>query len=221
MPRKEILRVKGDIKATYAKLSRVYATLEGRFERKLRERGLKLLDVQEGETVLEIGFGTGHSLVELAKRVGETGKAYGIDVTPEMVGLARKRLEKEGLAKRVELYQGDAREMPYENKRFDAVYSASTLELFDTPDIPRVLAEIKRVLKPGGRLGIISMPREGHEDSMVLRFYEWIHRTFPKYASCRPIYVEDSVRDAGFEIMEVEEMMMARLFPMKIVMAKP
>ena len=221
MPRKEILRVKGDIKATYAKLSRVYAVHEGTFERKLRDRGLELLGVQEGETVLEIGFGTGHSLVEIAKRVGETGKVYGVDVTPKMVGLARKRLEKEGLAKRVELYQGDAREMPYENKRFDAVYSASTLELFDTPDIPRVLAEIKRVLKPGGRLGIISMPKEGHEDSMVLRFYEWIHRTFPKYASCRPIYVEDSVRDAGFEIMEVEEMMMARLFPMKIVMAEP
>ncbi len=70
-------------------------------------------------------------------------------------------------------------------------------------------------------MGIISMPKEGHEDSVVLRFYEWIHRTFPRYASCRPIYVEDSVRDAGFEIMEVEEMMMARLFPMKIVMAKP
>ena len=106
------------------------------------------------------------------------------------------------------------------NAWFDAVYSASTLELFDTPDIPRVLAEIKRVLKSSGRLGIISMPKEGHEDSMVLRFYEWIHRTFPKYASCRPIYVEDLVRDTEFEIMEAEEMMMARLFPMKIVMAR-
>jgi len=221
MSRKEILRVKGDIKATYAKLSRVYAILEGRFERKLRERGLELLSVQEGETVLEIGFGTGYSLVEIAKCVGETGKAYGIDVTPEMVGLARKRLEEEGLAERVELYQGDAREMPYEDKRFDAVYNASTLELFDTPDIPRVLAEIKRVLKSSGRLGIISMPKEGHEDSVVLRFYEWIHRTFPRYASCRPIYVEDSVRDAGFEITKTEEMKIAGIFPMKIVMAKP
>ncbi len=221
MPRKEILRVKGDIKATYAKLSRVYAILEGRFERKLRERGLELLGVQEGETVLEIGFGTGYSLVEIAKSVGKTGKAYGIDVTLEMVRLARKRLDKERLTERVELYQGDAREMPYDGEQFDAVYMAGTLELFDTPDIPGVLAEIKRVLKPSGRLGVISIPKGSHEDMMILRFYEWIHRTFPRYASCRPIYVEDSVRDAGFEITRAEEMKMGGVFPMKIVMAKP
>ena len=221
MPKKEILRVKGDIKATYAKLSRVYAALEGTLEKKLRERGLELLDVQEGETVLEIGFGGGYSLVEIARSAGETGKVYGIDVTPEMVELARKRLEREGLAERVELYEGDAREMPYEDNQFDAVYMAATLELFDTPDIPRVLTGVKRVLKLNGRLGVISMPREGHEDSRVLRFYEWIHRTFPKHASCRPIYVEDSVRDAGFEIIKAEEMMVARLFPTKIVLAKP
>ncbi len=220
MPKKEILRVSGDIKATYAKLSKVYATLEGRFEKKLRERGLELLDVQEGEAVLEIGFGTGYCLVEIARCVGATGKAYGIDVTPEMVELAKKRLEKEGLAERVELCEGDAREMRYENRRFDVVYMAAALELFDTPDIPKVLAEIKRVIRPTGRLGVISMPKEGHENSIILRFYEWIHKAFPRYASCRPIYVEDSVREAGFEITKAEEMKILGLFPMKIVMVK-
>ena len=219
--KKEILRVRGDIRATYAKLSKIYAGIEGRFERGLRERGLELLDIQEGEIVLEIGFGTGFSLVEIAKRVGTTGKACGIDLTPEMVEVARERLKKERLAERVELYEGDAREMPYQDGQFDVVYMAATLELFDAPDIPRVLAEIKRVLKPAGRLGIISMPREGYEDSIILRFYEWLHRTFPRYASCRPIYVEDSIRDAGFKIIKAEEMKIAKLFPMKIVMAKP
>ncbi|HEX77625.1 MAG TPA: methyltransferase domain-containing protein [Dehalococcoidia bacterium] len=71
-----------------------------------------------------------------------------------------------------------------------AIYMASTLELFDTPDIPRVLQEIKRVLKPRGRLVVASMSREGHENSKFLRFYEWLHQRFPRYASCRPIYVE-------------------------------
>ncbi len=221
MAKKEILPVKGDIKATYAKLSRVYTFLEAKLERKLRERGLELLDVQEGEAVLEVGFGTGCSLVEIAQAVGETGQAYGIDVTPEMVGLAKERLEKAGLAGRVELYEGDAREMPYESERFDAVYMAATLELFDTPEIPRVLAEIRRVLKPTGRLGIISMPKEGHQDSMVLKFYEWMHRTFPRYASCRPIYLEDSVKDAEFNIVQAEEVMLGGVFPMKIVIAEP
>lgn len=221
MPEKEILRVRGDIKATYGKVSRAYAVVEERLERRLRQRGLQLLDLQEGEAVLEIGFGTGCSLVEIAGRVGPVGKVSGIDLTPEMVSLARQRLEKEGLAESVQLLEGDARDMPYETGQFDAVYMAGTLELFDTPDIPRVLAEIRRVLKPGGRLGLVSMPKEGHERSLVFRMYEWAHRRFPRYASCRPIYVEDSVRDSGFEMEVAEEVMLGGVFPMKIVIARP
>ena len=220
MPKKEVLRVRGDLKATYAKLSRIYAVIESKFERRLREKGLKLLDVQQGDRVLEIGFGTGCSFAEIAKAVGETGRAYGIDLTPQMVEFTRKRLEKAGLAQRVELYQGDARQMPFENSIFDAVYIAATLELFDMPDIPRVLGEIKRVLKYGGRLVVVSIPWEGHEDSKLLAIYEWLHRTFPRYASCRPIYAEDSVREAGLDITMSEEIMLAGVFPMKIVLAK-
>ena len=220
MPEKEILRVEGDVRATYAKLSRVYAAIEGRFEKKLRRRGLELLNIQEGETVLEVGSGTGYALVEIARAVGETGRAYGVDVTPQMLALAQKRLDRKGLAERVELREGDARDMSYEDDKFDAVYMAATLELFDTPDIPIVLAEIKSVLKPGGRLGITSMTKEGHEDLVVFRCYEWMHRTFPRYASCRPIYVEDSVREAGFKITRTEEMAIAGVFPMKIVIAR-
>jgi ubiquinone/menaquinone biosynthesis C-methylase UbiE len=64
----------------------------------------------------------------------------------------RKRLEKTGLLDRVELHCGDAMAMAFPDGTFDAVFSAFTLELFDTPDIPKVLDEIKRVLKTGGRL---------------------------------------------------------------------
>jgi len=198
--KKETLRVKGEIKETYAKLSKIYAALEGIFEKKLRERGLGYLDIQKGETVLEIGFGTGYTLVDIAKSVGETGNAYAVDVTPEMIELARQRLEREGLARRVKLSEGDARNMSYEDNMFDAVYMAAVLELFDTPDIPKVLKEIKRVLKSDGRLGVISIPQEGYENSRVLRLYEWVHRKFPKYASCRPIYVEDSLKEAGYNL---------------------
>ena len=219
MAQKEILRVRGDIEATYAKLSGFYAFLESILEKKLRKRGLELLGIQEGEVVLEIGSGTGCSLVEIAGYVGKSGKVYGIDVTPQMIELAKKRLAKEGVTDRVELHQGDARKLPYDNGSFDVVYTAATLELFDTPDIPRVLEEIKRVLKPIGRLGVVSMPKENHEDSTVFKLYEWIHRMFPRYASCRPIYVEDSIKDAEFEIARTEEVMMGGIFPMKVVIA--
>jgi len=222
--KKEILRVPAsleDIKKSYGILSRFYAIMEGTFEKGFRRKGLQLLSVALGEVVLEIGLGTGFSLKEMARSVGEKGKAYGIDITPQMLERTRKRLQKAGLMDRVELCEGDARSMPYEDSKFDAVYMAATLELFDTPDIPRVLKEIKRVLKPGGRLGVASMTKEGWEGSLFIRFYEWLHRKIPKYASCRPIYVEKSIKDAGYQIIKSEEFVLFKIAPGRIVVARP
>jgi len=185
------------------------------------KKSLELLDIQEGEVVLEIGFGTGCSLVEIARSVGEKEKVYGLDVTFKMVELAKKRVEKEGLAEKVSLCEGNAKNMSYQDDVFDAIYMAGALELLDTPDISRVLEEIKRVLKWNGRIGIASIPKENHEDSRFLRFYEWIHKTFPRYASCRPIYLEDSLKDAEYKVIKTDEILLGKIFPMKIVVAKP
>jgi len=207
MNNKEILRVyrtKEQAKRTYDKISRIYDLITGPFERKFRDMGLNQLDVKEGETVLEIGFGTGHCLEEIAKRVGENGKAYGIDISSRMLDITRKRMEKKRLADTVELYCGDAMSMPYEDNMFDVVFMSFTLELFDTPEIPAVLKEIKRVLKPKGRLGVASMSKEDGE-SWLLKAYEWIHKNFPVIADCRPIYVEKSIRDAGYSIKSREK----------------
>lgn len=92
-----------------------------------------------------------------------------------------------------------------------------TLELFDTPEIPKVLEQIKRVLKPGGRLGVASMSKENGE-SIFLRLYEWIHNKWPKYVDCRPIYVEQSLIDAGYQIKSKEKVKLFRL-PREIVVA--
>ncbi len=221
---KKILRVSAtpdDIRKSYGMLSKFYALLEGAFEQGIREKGLELLSVKEGESVLEIGIGTGCSLQEIARSVGTTGKAYGLDVTPEMLRLTEKRLQKAKLANRVELHEGDARAMLYKDNTFDAVFMSATLELFDTPDIPKVLSEIKRVLKSDGRLGIISLSKEARENFWFLRFYEWLHQKFPRYASCRPIYVEPTINDAGFNILKSEEFMIMKLVPMKLVVATP
>ena len=210
-----------DIKKSYGVMSRFYALAEGIFEKGLRQQGLQLLSVASGEVVLEVGVGTGYSLKEIANSVGEKGKAHGIDITPQMLGITRKRIEKAGLMDRVELYEGDARRMPYQNGKFDAVYMASTLELFDTSDIPVVLSEIKRVLKPKGRLGAASLTKAGREGSLFIRFYGWLHRKVPKYANCRPINVEKLIEDAGYQITKTEEFVLLRIAPWRIVVAKP
>lgn len=210
-----------EIKKGYAALSRFYTVFEGIFEKGLRREGLRLLSLKAGEVVLEIGFGTGHSLKEIAGAVGENGKACGIDITPEMLKITRKRLEKAGLMNRVELYEGDARSMPYEDSKFDAVYMAGTLELFDTPDIPGVLVEIRRVLRPGGRLCVLSLTKEDREGSLFIRFYEWLHQKFPKYLSCRPIYLARLLKDSGYKMIKTGKFTVAGLAPYELALARP
>lgn len=168
---------------------------------------MELLDIKKGEIVLEIGFGTGHCLKKMAELVGDEGKVYGIDISSGMLEISKRRLQKAGLLDRVEMYCGDASKLPYGDNKFDAVFMSFTLELFDTPEIPKVLNEIRRVLKPGGRLGVVSMSKEC--DNVLLRLYEWLHEKFPQYIDCRPIYVEQSIREARFEIKYKEEV---RLF---------
>ncbi len=222
MTNKEILRVhrtKEQAKRTYDKISRIYDLITGPLERKFRDMGLNQLDVKQGETVLEIGFGTGHCLEEVTRRVGENGKAYGIDISSGMLDITRKRVEKKGLVDRVELHCGDAMSMPYEDNMFDTVFMSFTLELFDTPEIPAVLKEIKRVLKLKGRLGVVSMSKEDGQ-SRLLKAYEWIHKNFPALVDCRPIYVEKSIRDAGYSIKSKEKIKLFGL-PGEIVVAKP
>jgi len=104
---------------------------------------------------------------------------------------------KVGLLDRAELHCGDAMCLPFKDNAFDAVFMSFTLELFDTPEIPKVLEEVKRVLKPGGRLGVVSMSKENGE-STLLKLYEWTHRKWSKYIDCRPIYVERSLVDCGY-----------------------
>ncbi len=210
-----------DIKKSYGVVSRFYGIIEGIIEKGLRQKALQLLSVTLGEAVLEVGVGTGYSLKEMANSVGENGKAYGIDLTPQMLEITRKRLKKAGLLNRVELCEGDARSMPYRDSQFHAVYMASTLELFDTPDIPKALKEVKRVLKLSGRLGVASLTKEGREGSLFLKFYEWLHQKIPKYANCRPIYVEESVKEAGYQITKAEEFVLFKIVPWKIIVARP
>jgi demethylmenaquinone methyltransferase/2-methoxy-6-polyprenyl-1,4-benzoquinol methylase len=206
MANEKILRVtrtKEQAKKTYDKISRFYDIFEGSFEKKFRNKALEQLDIKKGENVLEIGFGTGHSMVKIAEKVGKKGKAFGIDISSRMKDITQRRLEKKGLADIVELHCGDAIKTPYNESIFDAVFMSFVLELFDTPEIKIVLKEINRIIKPNGRLGIISLSKE-NGNSRMLKAYEWIHKHFTKIADCRPIYVEQAIKNAGNQIIYKE-----------------
>jgi len=210
-------RSKENAKRFYDRISKVYDYLTGAFERNCAEMAVRRLSVEEGETVLEIGFGTGHCLKLIAESVGQTGKVYGVDISSGMLEATRKRLDKARLMDRVELYCGDAASLPYGDNTFDAVFMSFTLELFDTPEILMLLGEVKRVLKSRARIVVASISKANGE-SLLLRLYEWAHRKWPKYVDCRPIYLEQSLRHAGYEIRKKEKLKLFGL-PIEIVVA--
>lgn len=104
---------------------------------------MERLDVRDSERILEIGFGTGTSLVELARMVGSHGKVFGADIADPMLDVARQRLRDKYLEDRVELICADATTLPYLSDSMDAIFTSFTPELFDTPEIPVVLAEMQ------------------------------------------------------------------------------
>jgi demethylmenaquinone methyltransferase/2-methoxy-6-polyprenyl-1,4-benzoquinol methylase len=211
-----VLQSKEEIKAYYSKIAKVYDLLAERSEQPMREKGLSSLAPRPGERILEIGFGTGHCLVELADAVGPKGKVYGIDISEQMLSRSRHLLVENGLADRAELICGDAEQMPYEDNSLDGVFTSFTLELFDTPEIPKVLAACRRVLKPGGRLCVVALSKDGKQ-GFVMKAFEWTHKHFPNLMDCRPIFVRAAVEAAGFEIQEatLEHMWV----PVEIVLA--
>ena len=213
-----VVRSKAEAKASYDRMSRWYDVLAGSTEKKFTDIGLQKLSTQEGEIVLEIGFGTGHGVVALAQSVGDSGKVYGMDISEGMFNIAQARARDAGLSKRVELRCGDAVNLPFAGSFFDAVFMSFTLELFDTPEIPTVLRECRRVLRGGGRIGVVALSKKG-KASWVMRAYEWVHRKVPKYVDCRPIFVQEALEDAAFRAFDVAQGSMWGL-PVEIVVAK-
>jgi ubiquinone/menaquinone biosynthesis C-methylase UbiE len=192
----------------YDRISKAYDLIADSDERAAREQGLAALAVQPGQQALEIGYGTGHSLVLLAQAVGPQGKVFGIDVSDGMRDVAAARLQQAGLADRVELLAAPTPPLPYADGQFDAVSLSFTLELFPLPEIPAVLAEIRRVLKPGGRVGVVSMAvaRAGEQESLLEHVYKWMHLHFPHIVDCQPIDARDAVAKSGFKLAHDAEL---------------
>lgn len=185
---------------TYDRLSGWYDLLAGS-EESFNNRALAMLNARPGERILELGFGTGHSLVELVKH---GCRVAGVDLSPGMARAARTRLRKKDMLSGVLLSLGDGARLPYPARCFDAVFTAFTLELFDTPEIPAVLQEIRRVLRAGGRLGLVSLSLPERPGAMV-RIYEWFHRVLPAYVDCRPIPAAKWLSQNGYDIRQMEQ----------------
>lgn len=206
----------------YDRISQAYDLIADAGEHKAREAGETLLDLQPGESVLELGFGTGNSLIRFSNLVGAHGKVTGLDISPGMQQVAEAKIAKSETGSPIELTVGDARELPFEDGQFDAVFASLTLELFPLEDIPGVIQEVARVLKPTGRLGIVAMSivRDGEKTSALEKAYVWMHRHFPHLVDCQPIDVPSFLENSPLQCSVSNEVKIWTM-PVAIVLARP
>jgi len=158
-----------------------------------------LLQLEPGQTVLDLGSGGGIDVLLSARRVGPTGKVYGVDMTDEMLALARENQRKAG-ATNVEFLKGAIEAVPLPDNSVDVVISNCVINLSSDKD--RVLREAFRVLKPGGRFAVSDVVVRGEVPADVRRSMElWV--------GCIAGALEDAeytrkLQDAGFADVEVE-----------------
>lgn len=206
----------------YDRMSRWY-DLFASSEKKFTETGTQILGVKAGERVLEIGFGTGQSLGTLARQTGESGLAVGIELSPGMIAVARKRLypfghkQANSPERSAHLLQGDGTLPPFAANSFDAVFLSFTLELFSDSEIPLVLEACHRILKHEGRLGVVSLTKQ---NVLACRLYEWGHERWPVLLDCRPIELRKILNAGGFRVQAAKVQTMWGL-PVEIALGRP
>jgi ubiquinone/menaquinone biosynthesis C-methylase UbiE len=216
--REEILEVNAPAERVphmYTRLAPVYETWARATESRARRRVIELASLTGDEDVLEVATGTGAQLLRLAKT--NRGRTVGVELADGMLARTRRRLEQSGLAGRVELIQANALELPFEDRSFDVLVNSYMLDLLSRDDIPRALAEFKRVLRSGGRLVLSNMAkaerrRHGFWDAAYARGLQLT-------ANCRGVLAAPVLAEVGF--VEIEREYLAQmLFPTEIVTAR-
>lgn len=169
------------------------------YEAAAKLRGLELLDMERGQRVLNVGVGTGKEHILISETVGPRGLAVGVDLSPVMAGLARAR-------SRAPIARADARSLPFADASFDRVYSTYMLDLIGLGDLPLILGELRRVLRPAGRAVLVSLTEGVSPLSRALiGTWKLAYRVNPLLCGgCRPLQLAGLAADAGLPLIASE-----------------
>jgi len=143
--------------------------------------------------VLNVGVGTGHEQALLQTSVAPGGRTVGLDLSPVMRAITRART-------RAALCGGDARQLPFADGCFDRLFSAYTLDLIPYRDLPKLLADFYRVLRPGGHMALVSLTEGIDRPSRAfVAIWKLVYRVSPiACGGCRPLQLSGLVQQAGF-----------------------
>jgi demethylmenaquinone methyltransferase/2-methoxy-6-polyprenyl-1,4-benzoquinol methylase len=188
------------IKQAYNRRGWIYSKTVAPMEWEYHLEALEQANLQPGEKVLEVAVGPGLTAVEIARRVGKEAVFSGMDISTSMLALTEQRLRSSGFSQFV-LKEGSATQIPYSSNTFDVLYNGYMLDLIPEEEMPGILAEFKRVLKPEGRMILLNMSKADQETVLFReRLYQFLPPKLVLYlmGGCRPVLMEDLTLRAGF-----------------------
>ena len=203
-----------NIGAVYDKIAPIYDIWGKLTESRARNRAIELAEIKNGQNILEVAVGTGLAFYEIVKR-NPNGTNLGIDLSPGMLGKAKKRLSKLSEVN-YSLNEGTAFNLNVEDESMDTLVNNYMFDLIPFEDMNKILVEFKRVLKKNGKLILVNMT-EGERFGSKL--YDFVYNISPKtMGGCRGVRLTESLQQQGFKI-KVREYYQQMLFPSEVILA--
>ena len=203
-----------EIAGIYDSISNIYDIWGNLTESRARNRALELAEIQNGQKILEVAVGTGLAFYEIVKR-NPDGTNLGINLSTGMLKKARKRLAPL-IDANYELKMASAFHLQGDDEQFDVLVNNYMFDLISFDQMDVVLAELKRVLKNGGKLVLVNMTLGERYGSGI---YDFLYRVSPRLmGGCRGIRLSEKLEKHGFHI-KVREYHQQCLFPSEVILA--
>jgi demethylmenaquinone methyltransferase/2-methoxy-6-polyprenyl-1,4-benzoquinol methylase len=162
------------------------------WEQPYHKEAVELTNVKEGQRILVAACGTGRGMDMLAKAVGQKGRVDALDLSENMLTEAQAKMKQLGNTGIVHFHNGNVRNLPFTDNTFDLVYNAYMFDLIEIDGFLPILTEMKRVLKPGGRIVLLNMSKPDGNMTLYERIYRWTG------IPCRPVLMAPYLQSLNF-----------------------